>query len=128
MLSDPRGALRASVYRLRSLWGVLPKRVSLDESRPQQLTRYAVALFYTAELFLFLVGLWVIGRRLFRSPWLWGTLICLAFTAVHTFYWTDMRMRSPLVPVIALVTSVALGWLAAGRAGRKSFRDKVLDA
>jgi hypothetical protein len=46
------------------------------------------------------------------SPWLWGLLLVACLMAGHTIYWTDMRMRAPLMPVVAL----AAAWsFAAGR-------------
>jgi hypothetical protein len=34
-------------------------------------------------------------------------LLCVAFTAVHTFYWTNLRMRAPLMPFVAMVAVAA---------------------
>ena len=49
-----------------------------------------------------------------RDTWRWpgvaAAAIILALTAVHLAYWTDLRMRAPMVPAIALI--------AAGRRGR----------
>ena len=42
------------------------------------------------------------------SSWLWGLLLVACLTAVHTFYWTDMRMRAPLMPVVALAAAGGL--------------------
>jgi hypothetical protein len=42
------------------------------------------------------------------SPWFWGLLLAVCLTDVHTIYWTDMRMRAPLVPVVALAVAAAL--------------------
>ena len=33
----------------------------------------------------------------------------LGLTVVHAFYWTDMRMRAPIVPAIALVAAATIG-------------------
>jgi hypothetical protein len=41
-----------------------------------------------------------------RSVVLW--LIVLSFTGMHTIYWTDTRMRAPVMPLL-IVLSVA-GW------------------
>jgi hypothetical protein len=40
--------------------------------------------------------------------WMWGVLLCLVFTGVHTFYWSNLRMRAPLMPFVALVAGAAL--------------------
>jgi hypothetical protein len=36
-------------------------------------------------------------------------LLIAAFTLVHLVFWTDMRMRAPIVPAIALLASRGLG-------------------
>jgi hypothetical protein len=41
-------------------------------------------------------------------PWLWGLLLVLCLSAVHTVYWSDMRMRAPLMPVVALAAAAGL--------------------
>jgi hypothetical protein len=42
------------------------------------------------------------------SPWLWGFLLVACLLASHTVYWTDMRMRAPIMPVVALVAAAGL--------------------
>ena len=36
-------------------------------------------------------------------------VLIVSFTAVHALYWADMRMRTPLVPAIALLARVVHG-------------------
>jgi hypothetical protein len=74
--------------------------------------RWAVAVWYTLELALAAVGAWFLRKKLWREPWVWGTLLVLSITAVHVFYWTDMRMRAPLVPVVCLAAAYGLATLA----------------
>jgi predicted outer membrane lipoprotein len=93
----------ASLLRLSRLWGVLPQQVA--GARRSDVLRYAAAAWYLAEFALVAAGLAVLRTRVLRSPWLWGTLLAAAFTAVHAVYWTDMRMRAPLVPFIALLAA-----------------------
>jgi hypothetical protein len=38
-------------------------------------------------------------------------LLLVAFSLVHTVYWSNVRMRAPLVPAIALLA--ATGWTRA---------------
>ena len=42
------------------------------------------------------------------SPWLWGFLLVGCLMASHIVYWTDMRMRAPVMPVVALLAAKAL--------------------
>ncbi len=45
------------------------------------------------------------------AVWSWpriaAPLAILGLTLVHAFYWTDLRMRAPIVPAIALIASTA---------------------
>jgi 4-amino-4-deoxy-L-arabinose transferase-like glycosyltransferase len=42
------------------------------------------------------------------SPWLWGFLLVVCLLASHAVYWTDMRMRAPVMPVVAMVAAAGL--------------------
>jgi hypothetical protein len=55
------------------------------------------------------------------SSLMWGFLLVGCVTAVHTVYWTDMRMRGPLMPVVALAAAAGL---AAGQILRHSERSE----
>jgi hypothetical protein len=37
-----------------------------------------------------------------------GIVMILAFTLVHAVYWSDMRMRAPLMPTLYLAAALAL--------------------
>ena len=71
----------------------------------------------TALLLLAVVGLSSLGRRALEAPWLAGLTLALAFTAVHAFYWTDLRMRAPLTPVLAICAALGAQRIA-GRGKR----------
>ena len=105
---DPSGFIRACLYRIRQLWSPLPHKLTADESTGRRMLRYATAAWYCGVYVLAAVGIWRLRWRLFRAPWVWGVLLCLTFTAVHTLYWCNLRMRAPLMPFVALVASAAL--------------------
>jgi len=83
--------------------------------------RWAIGAWYLVEFLLASVGLCVATARLSRHKavppcppclrggssgwWLWGLLLAVSMTAVHAVYWSDMRMRAPLVPVVALAAT-----------------------
>ena len=46
-----------------------------------------------------------------RSTWGWGLLLVLLFTAVHTVYWSNIRMRAPLMPLVVLAAVAGGGVL-----------------
>jgi hypothetical protein len=90
------------LVRLGRLWNVLPHQTSPDESASRRGLRLAIAIWYTLELLLAAAGIAYLRLRLLLSPWAWGTILVVALSAVHTTFWTDMRMRAPLVIVVAL--------------------------
>ncbi len=108
---EPASFLRACVFRVGSLWGVVPHRVDSSESVARRLTRYAVGVWYALVLTLALVGVCTLRRQLYRPPWLWGLLLCLSFTAMHAVYWSNLRMRAPLMPIICLAATVGVRWI-----------------
>jgi hypothetical protein len=102
----------ACLVRVGRLWNVLPHQTSSDESTSRRGQRYAVAIWYVLEFALALIGAWSLGRRLLQAPWVYALLLALSFTAVHTLYWTDLRMRAPLSVVIALLAAQGVATLA----------------
>ena len=132
---EPGTFAYSCLVRLGRLWSPLPHQVTADETPLRRLSRYAVALWYVLEFLLAAVGLWRIGNDecrmmndelraqqagihhssfiIHHSPsWLWGLLLVACLTAVHAVFWTDMRMRAPVMPVVALAA-------AAGALGQK---------
>jgi 4-amino-4-deoxy-L-arabinose transferase-like glycosyltransferase len=112
---EPGMFLYACLVRAGRLWSPLPHQIDPDEGPRQRLARRAVGLWYLAELPLAAVGVWIVcrrGRR--RRAWLWGLLLAGCLTAVHTLYWSNMRMRAPLMPVVALAAAAAIQKAATG--------------
>jgi hypothetical protein len=105
---DPRLFVCSCVYRIGQLWSALPHKLKANESNKTKILRYATCLWYCGVYLFAAVGIWKLRWKLIQPPWLWGVLLCLAFTAVHTFYWTNLRMRAPLMPFVALVAAVAM--------------------
>lgn len=103
---DPASFLRACVFRVGSLWGLVPHQIAADEPPVRRLARYAVGVWYAVVSVLALVGVASLGCKLCRAPWLWGLLLCLSLTAMHAAYWSNLRMRAPLVPVVCLAAAV----------------------
>lgn len=102
---DPTGFLLAATYRIRQLWSPLPYKLTADESTSRLALRYLTAAWYLAVYALALVGVFQLRWKLLHSPWLWGVLLCAIFTGVHLFYWCNLRMRAPLMPIVAVVAA-----------------------
>ncbi len=98
MVRRPRDFTRASLARLGRFWGVAPTRGLYSTT-----VRAATAL-WTIPLWLTL-GLGLVSRDLWRWPRLAAPACLFALTAVHAFYWTDLRMRAPIVPAVALIVA-----------------------
>lgn len=101
---DPGGFLRAGLWRLSRLVSPMPQR----SGGPLGLAIIGVTGFYCVVLLLAAVGCAKLGRRLLHLPWAASLTLVLALVAVHTFYWTNLRMRAPAVPVLATLAAAAL--------------------
>jgi len=98
----PIAFLRASIARVGRLWA-------------------PAAAAWTVPLWAALaVGLARPGLR--RWPLVVAPSIAVALTLVHLAYWTDLRMRAPLVPAVALIAAGAS--LGGGRAGPADPREE----
>jgi 4-amino-4-deoxy-L-arabinose transferase-like glycosyltransferase len=98
--AEPAAFGRATIARLAHFWAVAPAASVYPAP-----ARWAT-LIWTLPLFLALaIGL------LQPSVWTWprvsAPLAILGLTIVHAFFWTDLRMRAPIVPAIALVAAAA---------------------
>ena len=97
------------LVRVGRLWGVMPHAGAEQETMVKRTLRYAIAVWYTVLFAFALWGLAAGGRTAFSWPWICGLLLCLAFTLVHAFYWTDLRMRAPLMPFLAIAAAAGAG-------------------
>jgi 4-amino-4-deoxy-L-arabinose transferase-like glycosyltransferase len=114
--------LAVSASRVGWLWSPLPNRLTKDESTLRRMARYAVAGWYVLVYALAVLGVIGLRRRLLASPWLWGLLLVLSFTAMHAVYWSNLRMRAPLMPLVAMLAAAGAAhlvrWLRQAGKGR----------
>lgn len=115
---QPRMFVYSSLVRVGQFWSPLPNALTLDESPARRAARYAVAVWYVALYAAVAIGVVRRRRELLKSPWLWSLVLVATFMGVHTFYWSNLRMRAPLMPLVAV--------LAAGAAGSPRHRNKSL--
>jgi hypothetical protein len=100
VVERPRDFARAALARLGRFWSVAPSGAVY----PRWLRVASAA--WTIPLWLaLLAGLGT--RATWRWPRIAAPAALAALSAVHAFYWTDLRMRAPLVPAIALVAATA---------------------
>lgn len=123
--SHPELFASTCLLRLGWFWSPSPHG-SLDESRARSILRAGIALLYLGEFGFCLIA---ISRYRQWSPsakwcfWGWLTL-AVTLSGLHAIYWSNMRMRSPLVPVIAILTVVGIHatishWRRTGRPVQK---------
>ncbi len=102
---QPRMFFYASLIRLGRLWSPLPHALSHRESAARRAMRWGIAGWYIVVLGAAACGL--IGRRRLwkMPPRVWGICLILAFSTVHTIYWSNLRMRAPLMPVVCILAA-----------------------
>jgi 4-amino-4-deoxy-L-arabinose transferase-like glycosyltransferase len=108
----------AALVRIARLYAVAPWQSDLPALSHRSGVRRAVAVFYALEFALAAVGVWLLGRRLLEPPWIFATLLVVTLTLVHAFYLTEMRMRAPLMPIIAMTAAEGASWIAQAIAHR----------
>jgi len=123
--SHPWMFVYSSAVRVGRLWALVPHQVEPNEAAGGRWLRYLVGLWYLTELSLALIGILAVYRevghqRFWQAGWLWGILLAACFTAVHALYWSNLRMRGPLMPVVALAAAAGAARIATGMFGRKS--------
>ena len=107
---QPKFFVQSCILRFKRFWNISPLTSSTLTSAPMIV--WGIAGYYTLILTGCFVGIIMV---IWNKEQVWGPLIwlILSFTLVHLFYWTNMRMRAPLVPAIALLS--VYGWLQTRR-------------
>jgi len=106
----PWAFFRASLARLGRFWGLAPSGAVYPAPLRAATAAWTVPLWLALASGLARPGLW-------RWPSVAAPSIVMALTLVHIAYWTDLRMRSPLVPAIATIAAgfPAPRWARSGR-------------
>jgi hypothetical protein len=113
----PRDFIRASLARLGHFWGVAPAA-----SVYTSVGRYAT-MAWTVPLWAAL-ALGLTSRSLWSWPRIASPMLVIGLTLVHALFWTDLRMRAPIVPAIALIGAGAV-WPAIRRQSAELARDRA---
>lgn len=108
--ANPKRFLRAVGYRFRSLWSTVPQSEAAAAASPKLIL--LVGWYYTAVEMLFVLGMLVVAtcglKETGRREWWPLFALVLTVQVVHLVYWTNARMRAPIVPVISLFVVAAL--------------------
>ena len=98
----PREFAELCWLRVCRFWNIFPG--GADAGSLPKVAQWGMAVFFAIELLAAAVGLW----RLRRDEWLrWWPLVLLvmSFALVHVVYWSNLRMRAPVEPVLALLAA-----------------------
>lgn len=98
----PREFAASCWLRVKRFWNVWPG--GSDAGSLPTVARWGVAVFFAVELLLAAIGL--CGMR--REEWAkWWPLVLLVLSValVHVVYWSNLRMRAPVEPVLALLAA-----------------------
>lgn len=105
MAKEPVLFARACLLRLIRFWNIMPSGEAAGAVPP--LIRWGVGGFYSLLLPLAAVGA-VLSLRRRDSRMLPLLLLIASFTLVHLFYWSNVRMRAPLMPAVAIMAASTL--------------------
>jgi hypothetical protein len=118
---QPDGFVRACFDRVVQFWRLLPHARSIAESPRARAVRWSIGIWYSLVFTSALFGLLAVARGAAKRvaepvaaifsgswmPWGWCLLIILVFQAAHLIYWSNPRMRAPVMPLVALLAAAA---------------------
>lgn len=96
----PSTFLWSTVVRAGRFWSPAPHGVGSRSAKAiAAVTAFYVLLFSAA-------GVALVRHRgfFFTRPWWCVWMLAFTLTSIHAVYWSNMRMRAPLAPAIAMVT------------------------
>jgi len=104
MKRQPSMFLWAGVVRVCRLWDPFPRQTAGRVSW----TVTVIGLYYCCLYVAMLVGFCRLGRAFFTATWWPVFALFLTLTLVHAVYWSNIRMRAPAIPAIALLAAIAV--------------------
>ncbi|MFO1065168.1 MAG: hypothetical protein U0892_14990 [Pirellulales bacterium] len=120
---EPWMFLESCVIRISWLWAVAPEPLTsndAEESQRSKAVRWSIGIWYSLWFIAATVGLLRMLRRRALQQWTVPLALVLSLTAVHAVYWSNMRMRAPLMPVVYVIGSYGiLSSVSRRRAGRE---------
>ena len=98
----PRNFVELCWLRVKRFWNIFPG--GTDAGSLPMIARWGVAVFFAIELLAAALGLWRLRRDEWRAWWPL-VLLVVSFALVHVVYWSNLRMRAPVEPVLALLAA-----------------------
>jgi len=115
---EPVLFVRACLLRFGRFWNVVPLRPA--RGGLPAIFWQGVGLFYVVLFAGFVLGAVRSMGRSDAPHWVPALLLVVGFTLVHLVYWSNLRMRGPITPAIALVAALGWGWILSLVRGRQS--------
>ena len=109
MVESPLRCLQTSLVRLYWFWSPMPHG-SQEESRARHILRICIAVFYCIQFGFAAYGVKQFGTWATTTKWYFVGWLSFAFalTALHSVYWSNLRMRAPLVPMLSVLSILGL--------------------
>ncbi len=120
--NNPSLFVQACWLRFARFWNVVPSGPAADQIPGTVL--YAVGTYYTCVWCLLIAGIVSLFREeaSSRRRWIPVVFLVISFTTLHLVYWSNVRMRAPIVPALALIA----GAVTTGRTSMMARRLKRL--
>lgn len=100
--------LKACALRAIRFWNIVPSGPAAEQI--SGLSRLVVGGFYAGVWCVMVLGCkrLILSRTVWQPGWVAVILLVLAFAGVHLIYWSNVRMRAPIVPAIALLAGAGV--------------------
>jgi hypothetical protein len=92
------------VVRVARLWSPLPHRT--PERRSTII--FAIGFYYVVFYLTVGIGLWRLGGEVKTAKWWPVWSLVLTLTLVHALYWSNIRMRAPVIPALAIIAAATI--------------------
>lgn len=93
----------ACLCRCKFLWTPFPARVATGSA----VTSNLIGAYYLVVYAAAIVGAWR-WRRKSAMAWVPIAAMVVTLTLVHAVYWSNMRMRAPAMPLVAILAAAGL--------------------
>lgn len=101
---QPKLFVWSSLVRVARLWSPFPHGIS-----GRSITSIiAVSCFYIVLYMAVLIAIIRHRRTVFGSRWWAIWLLAITLTGVHAVYWSNLRMRAPIMPAIAIMAVMSI--------------------
>ncbi len=101
---EPRTFAWSCLVRLGRLWSPLPHHTP----GRSWFKVIAVGVYYVLLYTAVILGLRRAGRAVLTAPWWPIWTLAITLSVVHAIYWSNLRMRAPIMPALAVIAAVVI--------------------